>query len=85
MVAKSYTHREGIDYNEVFSLIIKHSSIHILLALVAKYVLELDQLGVMTVFLNGDLDEGILMTQLVRFKAAGEKNLFCKLKSHYIG
>ena len=33
VVAKSYAQWEGIDYNEVFSPVVKHSSIRILLAL----------------------------------------------------
>ena len=33
LVAKGYAQREGIDYNEVFSHIVNHSSIQILLAL----------------------------------------------------
>ena len=35
MVAKSYVQREGIDYNKVFSHVVKHSSTRILLALAA--------------------------------------------------
>jgi len=35
LVAKSYAQREDIDYNEVFSPNVKHSSIQILLILVA--------------------------------------------------
>ena len=35
LVAKSYTRQEGIDYIEVFSSVVKHSSIRILLTLVA--------------------------------------------------
>jgi len=42
LVAKSYGQREVIDYNEVFSLVMKHSSIRILLALAAQYHYELD-------------------------------------------
>ena len=67
LVAKGYAHEEGIDYNEVFSPVVKHSSIRILLALVAQYALELDQLDVKMTFLHGDLDEEIYMTQPLGF------------------
>ena len=80
LVAKGYAQRERIDYNEVFSPLVKHSSIHILLALVAQYELDLDQLDVKTVFLHGDLDEEIYMSQPTEFKTAGKEEMVCKLK-----
>jgi hypothetical protein len=46
LVAKGYAQKEGIDYNEVFSSVVKHSSIRVLLALVAQFDLELVQLDV---------------------------------------
>ena len=85
VVAKGYTQREGIDYNEVFSPAVKHSSIQILLALVAQYKLDLDQLDVKTAFLYGDLDEEICITQLMGFKTVGKENMVCKLKKSLYG
>ena len=75
LVAKSYAQREGIDYNEVFSPIVKYSSIHILLALVAQYELDLDQLDVKTAFLYDDQDEEIYMSQPTGFKNAGKEDM----------
>jgi len=37
-----HAQRKDINYNEVFSPVVKHSSIQILLVLVAQYELELD-------------------------------------------
>ena len=61
LVAKGYAQQEDIDYNEVFSPVLKHSSIRILLALIAKYELKLDQLDVKAAFLHGNLEEEIYM------------------------
>ena len=72
LVAKGYAQWERIDYNKVFSLVMKHSSIQILLALVAQYELELDQLDVMITFLYGDLKEEIYMSQPMGFKTTGK-------------
>ena len=41
----------------MFSPVVKHTSICILLALVAEFELELTQLDVKTTFLHGDLEE----------------------------
>jgi len=74
LVAKGYTQNEGIDYNEEFSLVVKHSSICVLLALATQFDIELVQLDVKTTFLHGDLEEDISMTQLEGFKVIGKEN-----------
>ena len=85
LVAKGYAQKEGIDYNEVFSPVVKHSSIRILLALVAQLNLELVQLDVKTAFLHGDLEEEIYITQPEGYKVAGKEDWVCKLKKSLYG
>lgn len=45
LVAKGYTQKEGVDFNEVFSPVVKHSSIRVLLAMVALFDLECEQMS----------------------------------------
>ncbi|KAM1373507.1 hypothetical protein ACFX2I_024202 [Malus domestica] len=85
LVAKGYAQRKGIDYNAIFSSVVKHSSICIMLALVAQYDLELMQLDVNTIFLHGDLNEEIYMCQPDGYKVKMKENLFCKLKKSLCG
>ena len=63
----------------------KNSLIRILLALVAQYELELDQLDVKTAFLHDDLEEKIYMSQLMEVKTIGKENFICKLKKSLYG
>ena len=80
LVAKGHAEREGFDYNKVFSPIVKHYSIRILLALVAQYDLELDQLDVRTTFLHGDLDEEIFMTQASEIQSSRKRKFGLQVK-----
>jgi hypothetical protein len=79
-VAKGYSQRHEIDYDEVFSPVIRHTSIKAVLVLVAHHDLELEQLDVKTAFLHGKMDEEIFMVQPEGFKQPGTENLVCRLK-----
>ena len=59
LVAKGYSQVPGVDFNDIFSPVVRHSSIRVLLALVAMHDLELEQLDVKTAFLHGELEEDI--------------------------
>ena len=59
----SFLQKEGIDYTEIFSLVVKMSTIRLVLGMVAVENLYLEQLDVKTVFLRGDLEENIYMIQ----------------------
>jgi hypothetical protein len=78
-VAKKFTQREGIDYNETFLLVSSKDSSRIIIALVAYYDLELHQMDVKTAFLNGVLYENVYMVQSKGFVVEGKENLGCQL------
>jgi hypothetical protein len=85
LVAKGYSQRHGINYDEVFSPVVRHTSIRAVLALVAYQDLELEQLDVKTAFLHGNLEEEIFMEQPEGFKQPGTENLVCRLKKSLYG
>jgi hypothetical protein len=50
LVAKGFSQIPGIDYNDAFSLVVKHSSIRAFFGIAAMHDLELEQLDVKTAF-----------------------------------
>ena len=85
LVAKGFSQKEGVDYNEIFSPVVRHTSIRLLLALVAHQDLELEQLDVKTTFLHGELEEDILMNQPEGFAIEGKEDYVCRLKKSLYG
>lgn len=59
LISKGYSQKEGIDFHESFSRVVKIVSTRVVLALVALLNLELEKLDVKTPSLNGDLHEDI--------------------------
>ena len=85
VVAKGFSQIPGVVYTDVFSPVVKHSSIRALLGIVACHDYELEQLDVKTAFLNGELEEEIYMEQLEGFVDPEKKDLVCKLKRSLYG
>ncbi|GKA72573.1 retrotransposon protein, putative, ty1-copia subclass, partial [Tanacetum coccineum] len=63
LVARGFTQRAGIDYNEVVSPVVRHTFVQVILALTACKDYELEQLDVKTAFLHENLEEVIYMRQ----------------------
>lgn len=85
LVVKDFGQRKGIDFDEIFSLVVKMSSIRMVLALAASLDLEVEQMDVKTVFVHGDLDEDIYMEELEGFVVNGKENHVCKLRKSLYG
>ena len=67
----------GVDFDEMFSPMVKMTTLRFMLGVVAADNLELIQLDVKTTFLHGDLQEEIYMEQPKGFMASGQEHLVC--------
>ncbi|WVZ24581.1 hypothetical protein V8G54_003125 [Vigna mungo] len=85
IVVKGCNQKKGIDFEEIFSPVVKMTSIRAILGLAAKLDLEIEQLDVKTTFLHGDLEEEIYMKQLEGFEEPGKEHLVCRLKKSLYG
>ena len=84
MVTKGFSHQEGINYHEVFSPVVKHKTIRVLLAMVSAFDLELEQLDVKSEFIHGNLEDKIYMSQPEGFLDS-KKDHVCLLKKFMYG
>ena len=85
LVVKGFQQKEGVDYNEIFSPVVKLTTIRLVLKIVAAENLHLEQLDVKTAFLHGDLEEELYMRQPEGFIKEDRKNLVCRLKKSLYG
>jgi ATP-binding cassette subfamily B (MDR/TAP) protein 1 len=77
---KGFSQKNGINVDEIFSLVVKISSIRVVLGIAATMDLEIEQLDVKIAFLHGDLDGEIYMEQPEGFIVEGKEHQVCRLK-----
>ena len=83
LVAKGFTQKYKIDYEETFALVACISSIRTLLAIAAAGKWNLFQMDVKNAFLNGDLSEEVYMQPLLGLSV--ESNKVCHLQRALYG
>lgn len=86
LVAKGFNQRCGIDYNETFSPVVRHSTLRLLFSLCVQLNLDTAHLDVKTAFLNGELEETIYMQKPEGFVCSDkDKGKILRLKKAIYG
>ena len=85
LVMKGYAQKESIDFNEIFSPVVRLTTGRVVLAMCATFDLHLEQLDVKIVFLYEKLEEEIHMLQPKGFTEIRKENLVYKLNKSLYG
>ena len=73
-MARGFSQKEGIDYEETFAHVVRYTSIRTIMALAAKIEWKLHQMEVKTTFLNGVIQEEVYIEQPQGFEVEDKKN-----------
>ena len=85
MVVPGFDQHAGLDYHDTFSLIVKPTTIRIILSLAISHSWVIEQLDVKNTFLHGDMTEEIYMTQPQGFVHSDYPHYVCKLNKSLYG
>ena len=79
IVAKGFTQREGIDYDETFSPTVRFESVRLMVAAAASDGMHTHQMYVTTAFLYASLDEEVYMELMEGMDGFGEPGKVARL------
>ncbi|TYK13717.1 putative mitochondrial protein [Cucumis melo var. makuwa] len=85
LVAKGFHQNPSVDFFETFSLVVKATTIRIVLSLVVSKDWYLRQLDFHNAFLNGSLTEDVYMVQSSGYVNSNFPNYVCKLNNAIYG
>jgi hypothetical protein len=84
LVAKGFSQVEGIDYDNIFSPVVRYELVHLTVALAALQQWHMSSVDVKTALLYGELDEELFIEQPEGFKKKGQEHkVFCLKKALY--
>jgi hypothetical protein len=79
-VAKGFSQKEGVDYDETFAPVARYTSIRVVISLAAEMGWQIHQMDVKTTFLNGVIEEEVYIEQPEGFEAYARETHVCRLK-----
>jgi hypothetical protein len=84
-VARGFSQKEGIDYDEIFAPVARYSSIRIIISLATVFGWKLHQMDINTAFLNGEVEQEVYIEQPEGFVIHDKRSHVCKLKKALYG
>ena len=84
-MAHGFSQKEGIDYDEIFSLVSRYTSIIVIISLASAFNWKLHQMDVKTAFLNGEVEQEVYIEQPEGFVIHEKESYVCKLKKALYG
>ena len=84
-VARGFSQKEGVDYEEKFASVARYTSIRMIIALASAMGWRLHQMDVKTTFLNGEIEEEVYVEKLDGFIVHGKESHVCRLKKALYG
>lgn len=85
LVANGFHQQEGVDFQETFSPVVKHTTIRVILALAVQSNWPIHQLDVQNAFLNGFVTEEVYMHQPRGFVDSNFPDHVCRLHRSLYG
>ena len=84
LVAKGFHQKEGLDFDQVFSPVVKPATVRVMLSIALSKGWSIRQFDFNNAFLNGDLQEHVYMQQPEGYQSSNSQ-LVCKLQKALYG
>jgi ATP-binding cassette subfamily B (MDR/TAP) protein 1 len=82
---KGFSQKKGVDFDEIFSPMVKMSWMRVALGIAATMDMETEQLDVKKSFLHGDLEEDIYIEKPEGFMVTGKESQVCRFNKSLHG
>jgi hypothetical protein len=84
-VARGFSKKEGVDYEETFSPVARYTSIRTIIYIATQMGWRIHQMDIKTAFLNGNIEEEVYLEQPKGFEVHDRANHVCRLKKTLYG